>query len=209
MSLFVEVEKIIKDKQLKKIIEIGSGHGDGSTQYLLRGLDNVNSENKKLYCIEAKQPQFNNLVSNTSGRSYVTCYHGSSLSNKNCLVQDFDTDIWDTPYNMILKTNSYPYDLVKQWFEEEIVIIRKASAGVLDTVLPNEFFDMVIIDGSEFLGYSEYCLIKNRCKYLVLDDVHKCYKNYQVYTEIKENGLWNVIYDNPEDRNGTVIANRK
>ena len=209
MSLFVEVEKIIKEKQLTKIIEIGSGHGDGSTQFLIRGLDSVKSKDKVLYCIEAKEPQFTNLVNNTTNKGNIKCFYGSSLSSKNCLVKDFDKDVWYSPYNKIKETNNFPYDLVKQWFEEEIAIINKAEAGVLDTILTDEYFDLVVIDGSEFLGYSEYVLIKDRTKYLALDDVHKCYKNYQVYDEIKNNGLWEVIYDNPEDRNGTVIAIRK
>ena len=209
MSLFKNVENIINEKQLTKIIEIGSGHGDGSTQFLIRGLDSVKSENKVLYCIEAKEPQFTNLVNNTTNKGYVKCFYGSSLSSKNCLVKDFDKDVWHSPYNKIKETNSFSYDLVKQWFEEEITIINKAEAGVLDTILSNEHFDMVVIDGSEFLGYSEYVLVKDRTKYLVLDDVHKCYKNYQVYDEIKNNRLWELVYDNPHDRNGTIIAVKK
>jgi hypothetical protein len=209
MSLFETVEKIIKEQQVAKVIEVGSGHGDGSTQYLLRGLDTITHPEKALYCVEAKQPQFSNLVNNTSNRNYVKCYYGSSITGKNCLVKDFDKDVWYSPFNKIRETNSYPYDLVKSWFEEEIAIIYKAKDGVLDTTLPDTVFDMVILDGSEFLGYSEYILIKDRTKYLVLDDVHKCFKNYQVYSEIKENKLWGIVYDEPNDRNGTVIAVKK
>lgn len=209
MSLFEVVENIIKEKQLAKIIEVGSGHGDGSTQYLLRGLDAVNNPEKVLYCIEAKQPQFTNLVNNTKNHGYVKCYYGSSITGKSCLIKDFDNDVWNSPYNKILSTNSFPYDLVKRWFDEEMPIIQKAKEGVLDTVLTEVIFDMVILDGSEFLGYSEFVLVKDRTKYLVLDDVHKCYKNYQAYTELKENNFWSIIYDDPNDRNGTVIAVKK
>lgn len=205
MSLFETVENIIKEKQLTKIIEIGSGHGDGSTQYLLRGLNAVNSSEKVLYCIEAKQPQFTNLVNNVKNYNFVKCYYGSSITSKNCLIKDFDNDIWNSPYNKI-NPEIVSYDLAKRWFDEEMPIILKAKDGVLDTILPEVIFDMVIIDGSEFLGYSEFNLVKNRTKYLVLDDVHNCYKNFRVYCELKENEAWSIIYDNPNDRNGTVIA---
>ena len=209
MSLFEVTQKLIEQKNIATILEIGSGHGNNSIQYLAKGLSNIENPNKRLYCIEAKHEQYNNLIHNTTQYDFVTCFNKSSITGKNFVVKDFDNDIWLSPYNGIAKTNSYSKDLVRSWYDEEEVIIREATEGVLDTIMPDMYFDMVVIDGSEFTGYSEYLLIKDRCKYLVLDDVHKCYKNLQVYEEIKSNGMWDIIYDDPEDRNGTVIAVRR
>lgn len=209
MSLFETVKILIEQNNIATILEIGSGHGNNSTQFLIKGLLNVNIPNKRLYCIEAKSEQYNNLINNTAQYNFVTCFNKSSITGKNFIIKDFDNDVWFSPYNGIVKTNSYPRDLVKKWFDEEVVIIQEATEGVLDTIMPEMYFDMVVIDGSEFTGYSEYLLIKDRCKYLVLDDVHKCYKNLQVYEEIKTNGQWSIIFDSPDDRNGTVIAVKK
>ena len=209
MSLFEVVQTLIEQKNITTILEIGTGHGDNSTQFLAKGLLNVNAPNKRLYCIEAKHEQYNNLIRNTIQYDFITCFNKSSITGKSFVVKDFNNDIWLSPYNGIAKTNNYSRDLVKSWFDEEEVIIREATEGVLDTIIPETCFDMVVIDGSEFTGYSEYLLIKDRCKYLVLDDVHKCYKNLQVYEEIKANGNWDIIFDDPNDRNGTVIAVRK
>jgi len=209
MSLFETVQTLIEQKNIATILEIGSGHGNNSTQFLVKGLSRVNIPEKKLYCIEAKHEQYNNLINNTAQYDFVICFNKSSITGKNFVVKDFENDIWLSPYNGIAKTNSFPRDLVKRWFDEEEVIIREATEGVLDTIMLDAYFDMVVIDGSEFTGYSEYLLIKDRCKYLVLDDVHKCYKNLQVYEEIKENSKWDIIFDDPSDRNGTVIAVRK
>jgi hypothetical protein len=209
MSLFNATQSLIAQNNIATILEIGSGHGDNSTQFLIRGLEQVNNPKKKLYCIEAKPQQFNNLVNNTAKYNFVVCLNKSSITDKSFLVRDFNKDMWDSPYNKIAASGNFPRELVQTWFDEESAIIRDTTEGVLDTIMPDQYFDMVVIDGSEFTGYSEYQLIKDRCKYLVLDDVHKCFKNYQVYDEIKNNGKWNIIFDEPNDRNGTVIAVRK
>lgn len=209
MSLFEVTKNLIVDKQISSILEIGSGHGNGSTQFLIQGLLQVNNTNKTLYCLEAKDEQFFNLVENTKDYDFVSCYKMSSISSKNMLLNDFEKDVWLPSYNKIRETNNFPKDLVKKWYDEEIEYVRTTAGGFLDDLYPQKFFEMIIIDGSEFLGYSEFVLIKDRCKYLVLDDVHKCFKNFRVYDEIKNSILWVMLYDNPEDRNGTAIAIRK
>lgn len=209
MNLFEKTRDLIIQHQISTVLEIGSGHGNGSTQFLIRGLMQVNNPNKRLYCLETKDEQFLNLLENTKSYNFISCFKMSSISSKNVLLNDFENDVWMTAYNKIRETNSFPKELVKKWYDEEVEYVKKSERGFLDTLYPEKYFEMVVIDGGEFLGYSEFCLVKNRCKILVLDDVHKCFKNYRVYEEVKNSILWNIIHDDPNDRNGTVIAIKK
>jgi hypothetical protein len=209
MSLFEATRDLIVKDQISNVLEIGSGHGNGSTQLLIQGLLQVTNPSKRLYCLEAKDEQFNNLLSNTQNYNFISCFKMSSISSKSVLLNNFENDVWLPSYNKIRETNNFPKELVRSWYEEEVEYVKKVEQGFLDTLYPQKYFDMVIIDGSEFLGYSEFVLIKDRCKYLVLDDVHKCFKNFRTYEEISNSILWNIVYDNPNDRNGTVIAIKK
>jgi hypothetical protein len=60
--------------------------------------------------------------------------------------------------------------------------------------------------GGEFTTYFEYQLIKNRCKYLLLDDINvaKCTK---IVEEIKaEPEKWVIIEENRSVRNGFLVC---
>lgn len=71
-----------------------------------------------------------------------------------------------------------------------------------------DMFDLVLLDGGEFTTWYEYCLLKDRCKILALDDtnVSKCRR---IVAEIKSQPeKWSIELDDNE-RNGVLIAVRK
>jgi len=57
-----------------------------------------------------------------------------------------------------------------------------------------------VIDGSEFSGYSEYLLIKDRTNCIMLDDINetKCSRAHQ---ELSGDDTWELVHTGPE-RNG-------
>jgi hypothetical protein len=63
-----------------------------------------------------------------------------------------------------------------------------------------ETYDCVLIDGSEFLGYSEYNLLKNRTKCFILDDIN-AFKCINVHNELLNNSDW-LLIDKGSERNG-------
>ena len=69
-----------------------------------------------------------------------------------------------------------------------------------------EVFDVILLDGGEFTTYFEFQLIKNRAKYLLLDDINvaKCTK---IVEEIKSDSKkWEIIEENKRTRNGYLIC---
>jgi hypothetical protein len=75
-------------------------------------------------------------------------------------------------------------------------------------MLPNDI-DLLILDGGPFTGYDEFCLLRARSRYIVLDDTIDI-KNFQVYQEIRINPkYYDIVLDDPKDRNGFLICRRK
>ena len=72
-----------------------------------------------------------------------------------------------------------------------------------------KIFDIVLLDGGEFTTYFEYKILKDRCKYLLLDDtnVNKC---KLIVKEIKNNkNEWEILEENKKTRNGFMICKNK
>jgi hypothetical protein len=96
-------------------------------------------------------------------------------------------------------------DLYKKWNDVDIINMKKCNIFLERNDLPN-IFDVLLLDGGEFTTYYEFQLLKNRCKYLLLDDINvaKCTK---IVEEIKnEPEKWKIIIENTNIRNGFMVC---
>jgi serine/threonine-protein kinase RIO1 len=162
---------------------------------------------KKLICIEINTDRYNTLLNNTKNYDWIKCYNTSSISynqliNKN---KDFD-DIWESPFNGLKNSSIFTKELVKTWFQEDIKNLKKINNAFLEQ--DKNFYDAVLIDGSEFFGYSEYNILKDRVNVIFLDD-YKCLKTNQAARELLANNEWEVIAGNKNVRNGYAVFKRK
>jgi len=190
---------VVKKEKLRRVLEIGSWDGTGSTQCLIEGMSTL--DDPKLYCLEVKTDRYNQLLNNTSNYDWVICKNISSISKKTLLVYSFE-EIWQSEYNKITNTK----DIVKRWFESGMAELLKCKEGYLDN--DTNFYDAVLIDGGEFFGYSEYVLLKNRTNFFFLDDCHTAYKTRQVFVELMEDDEWEIVF-NSSERNGYAAFKRK
>ena len=69
------------------------------------------------------------------------------------------------------------------------------------------FFDLALIDGSEFTGMADLQLLIG-ASYIALDDVNtfKCYKAAQL---LSSHPSYKLIYENRSLRNGSMIFQKK
>ena len=77
------IRKFIKNNEwIVKVLEIGSGSGNGSTQCFIESL--VERKDSVLYCIETNEEWYSDLVENTKEYSFVFStkseYHSSLVS---------------------------------------------------------------------------------------------------------------------------------
>jgi hypothetical protein len=196
-------ETVVK-YNLRHNLEIGSWDGEGSTICFVEAMKMLSGD-KKLSCIEIEPDRCNILKRRFQDLDFVETFNGSSISYNDLLYKNFD-DIWNSEFNKIEK-HKYSKELVESWFardctgmKEEPVFLNKDSPA----------FDGVLIDGSEFTGYSEFHLLKDKTKIFFLDDVHRGFKCYQIYDELKKDSNWNLIFENGNIRNGyAIFVNKK
>jgi len=199
-------DTVLKYK-LKRVLEIGSWDGTGSTQCFLGAMQILNDEDKRLTCLEVNTERYSKLVENISPYKWAKAYNKSSVSFKHLTYTNFN-DIWNSPYNGMQKhPTPSSYDTVEKWFNEDIDSIKRIEPGYLEE--DNLFYDAVLIDGSEFTGYSEYTLLKDRVNVLFLDDYYKSFKTNQIVRELEKNNKWEVISFSRDLRNGFAVFKRK
>lgn len=192
------IAKFCDELKLKKCLEIGSWDGTGSTKCFIEGMQY--NDPLSLTCLEINSDRFFELEKNTQNYDFVYAINRSSISYNDMIHKDFD-ELWISPYNKI-ETDK---ETARGWFEADILTMQKHQHH-----LSRGFtYDGVLIDGSEFTGYSEYMLLKDSVNVFFLDDYYNAFKTRQAAWELNNDPDWEVIAGNKHLRNGYAIFKRK
>ena len=194
--------KVLKTFRIHSMLEIGSWDGLGSTSCIIEGLNDV--KEKSLDCLEINKERFSALLNNTEKYSWISCHNESSISYKSLMYKNFE-EVWNSPYNHLPKEYN-PKEIVKGWFDRDSDELKKIEVGFLEK--NNKFYDAVLIDGGEFVGYSEYTLLKSRTNFFILDDSFHAFKTSQITEELAEDPEWQCLAHG-NVRNGFAIFKRK
>ena len=98
----------------------------------------------------------------------------------------------------------YNKETAKGWLVEDVQNYKDVE-NVLDQ-MPDKI-DLLILDGGEFSGLSEFKKLKNRTTYFVLDDT-LLIKNNEVANIMRNDSDYQILYDNAFDRNGFLISKK-
>jgi hypothetical protein len=188
-----EIIKFSQDLSNKSFLEIGTWNGLGSTKYFIDELSKRN-DNYVFYSLEC----------NSDKAKEAQLLYKNNDCNK---IKILNEVIWnkepDDFYEIFPECLSN--DLYKKWNDVDIINMKKCNIFLERNDLPN-IFDVLLLDGGEFTTYYEFQLLKNRCKYLLLDDINvaKCTK---IVEEIKnEPEKWKIIIENTNIRNGFMVC---
>lgn len=191
------IQNLAKNEDIKTVLEIGSSSGQGSTEAFVTGL-RANPNQPMLFCLEISKPRFVELQNTYKDDRFVKCYNLSSVS-----LEQFADEAEVITFYKSNQTNLnyYPLEQVINWLHQDTQYIKQSGVsgrGIKKIQEENniEFFDVVLIDGSEFTGSAELEEIYG-ANYIILDDINtfKNYKNLQAlsndpnYTLISQNGL--------------------
>ena len=193
--------RAIRAFSLRKILEIGSFDGDGSTQVLAVAMAPL--ESPDLTCLEMREDRFANLLRNTAHLPWVKAVRTSSIAWDSFSARDFDKDVWPSfggqPKDV--------YDRVKSWWVDDVRHIKAETQGFLEQI--GTCFDAALIDGGEFSGFDEFRLLKDRVDCFFLDDVFHTFKNRRAYEVLHADTDWHAVFIDRSERNGTAIFIRK
>ena len=207
-DFYAAIQKISRDEDIQTVLEIGSSSGGGSTEAFVTGLRN-NSKKPKLFCMEVSKTRFAELKNRYKNDWFVRCYNVSSV----CLEQfPKKEEVIDFYHNTQNNLRLYPLEQVLGWLDQDIEYV--INSGVADNGIKKikqenniEFFDLVLIDGSEFTGTAELDEVYG-AKYILLDDI-TTFKNNSNFNRLLEDSDYTLIVCNSNTRNGYAIFKHK
>jgi glycosyltransferase involved in cell wall biosynthesis len=207
-ELYYLIEEIASRANVKNILEIGSSSGGGSTEAFVKGIQK-NPHNPSLYCMEVSQVRFSQLQQTYAYADFVKCYNLSSVA-----IEDFPKkeDVVAFYNNNITNLNHYPLEEVLRWLDQDIEYIISSGMsgnGIEEIKRENniDYFDLVLIDGSEFTGNVEFEEIYG-AKIIILDDANS-FKNYESHQKLLKDNNYVLVSQNLSLRNGYSIFKQK
>lgn len=206
-EFYAAIEQVAREEDIRTVLDIGASSGQGSTEAFVNGLQK-NPNQPTLFCIEVSRPRFRELQKQYAEHPFVKCYNVSSVA----LEQFSDAEKVICFYKNTPSTlNNFPLEKVLDWLRRDVKTINDsgvASNGIKQIKQENkiDFFDVVLIDGSEFTGNAEFTEIYG-AKIILLDDI-KAFKNYENHQRLLTDENYVLVKQNISLRNGYSMFKR-
>jgi hypothetical protein len=203
------IMRLCAEEKLTHVLEIGSSSGGGSTEAFVRGLSQ-NKGHPTLYCLEISRTRFQKLTDTYKAYPFVKTYNASSVGSDKLPTPAQVADFY-CKYKLPLRNTPLPE--VLRWLANDRAYIE-GEAGVepegIELIKRENHidkFDMVLIDGSEFLGSAELDRVQG-AGIILLDDT-RTYKTYECVTRLKNDPEYELIAEDHNVRNGYAAFRRR
>jgi hypothetical protein len=182
---------------IKTIVEIGTWNGMGSTKCIYDAVLDKKEE-YLVYTLECNEDFYKKCLENYKKLPKLENFNfilGTIVDPEENIdpISNFDDKFFQ----------HYSREVQSSWRYEDVENCKK-SKNVLD-IIP-EKIDLLVLDGGEFSGLSEYQKLKDRSTYFILDDTNVI-KNYEVAHLIRNSNEFHVLHDSDE-RNGYLVAKK-
>jgi hypothetical protein len=172
---------------IKTVVEIGTWHGLGSTDCIIKGLTDSGKDNIHFMSIESNQKMFDVAMNVWNGKLpyWARLVHGHIVE----------------PEEMDSTNLGYQNENEALWFEEDKNAILSSPNVLAD--IPSSI-DLLFLDGGEFSTAAEFWKLKDRAKIVLMDDTttRKCVK---IRDYVMSNPhVYEVLFDFASERNGTM-----
>lgn len=176
------LKKTIQNYNCKKIVEIGTWKGMGSTLCILESM----LPDSKFVTLESNKTFFDIAVNN------LKQYEGKFKMVYGSIVSYDEVLSYASKYNL--------ESFKQEWLKEDLDNINMCP-NVIDEIFDK--IDFLLLDGGEFSTYCEWNKLKNRSKIVALDDINviKCQK---IYNELLQNNEYTLI-EKTDEGNGFCI----
>lgn len=184
-----------KKDNINTIFEIGTWNGLGTTKCIFDAIIDSGKKNYFVQSLESNEIFYNQAINNLPKLENFNLILGRIVEIKEILnVDSMGIEFF----------GKVPYNDLTKWRNEDIENYNKIP-NVLN-MIPQKI-DLAILDGGEFSSFSEFEKIKDRTEYFILDDTNMM-KNFKVREIIKNDDNYEIIHDEPSDRNGFLVAKK-
>jgi len=218
-DFFDSLKRLASKPELLSILEIGSSSGQGSTRALIEGVLARDSQDRvSIFCLEISEVRYNDLIHAYSKFDFMKIHRLSSVG-----LDSFPTlhELKDFYRSVPSTLNNYTFDEVASWLKKDIEYLTLNQKILMDQseIVPlngidfakkvsnNSVFDLVVIDGGEFLGWAEYNLVRGSM-FICLDDINS-FKCRRAYDHLSKDSDYVLHAENWNVRNGWAIFQRK
>jgi hypothetical protein len=196
-SLGEIIYNICLQEDVKTIVEIGTWNGMGITKCIYDAVS-IKSGDYIVYTLECNEEFYHNCIENYKALPKLKNFNfilGTIVEPEENInpLSNFDDKFF----------NQYSRHIQSGWRNEDVKNCKNVK-NVLD-ILPKKI-DLLILDGGEFSGLSEFNKLKDRSVYFVLDDTNTI-KNHRVANLIRIHNEFKVLHDSNE-RNGFLVAKK-
>lgn len=185
-------------ENIKSIVEIGTWNGFGSTNCIRQSIFRNKKKDYNVISLEINQKMCDIASKYHTGIDNFHVILGSIL-----IEEDLKWFDWDQYFNGPEGKHGTINKI--DWFNEDLENIKNVPY-VMDRI-PDEI-DLLILDGGEFSTYPEFKKLEERSKIIILDDTNemKCRK---IRSELLNNNIYKILYDESNDRNGFFVVEKK
>lgn len=200
------LDLLARQDHVRTVLEIGTYDGEGSTFVLSRALRQTGG---RLWSVEVCADHHRKARAFYADKELpVELVSGLSLSCDAYLPFE---EYWPL-VERTAHESEYPGDY-RHWYEEERELAALAEdERILRRLLDGvEAFDLVLLDGGEFLSEAEFDVLEPHIRhYVVMDDTNgeRCIKNARPRERILADDRWEVLVDALDERNGWLAARR-
>jgi hypothetical protein len=196
-SLGEIIYNICLQKDVKTIVEIGTWNGMGSTKCIYDAVS-VKNDKYMVYTLECNEDFYKICLENYKNLPKLDNFNfilGTIIEPDENIdpISNFDDSFF----------YQYSREIQNGWRNEDVENCKKVK-NVL-TVIP-EKIDLLILDGGEFSGLSEYHKLKDRTTYFILDDTNVI-KNNEVAKIMRDSDEFEILHDS-NDRNGYLVSKK-
>ncbi|MGB8687446.1 MAG: glycosyltransferase [Microcoleus sp.] len=203
-EFYEAIKNIAKQENIKTILEIGSSSGEGSTEAFVTGIRD-NPHHPQLFCMEISQVRFTELQKRYAKDYLVKCYNVSSVEIDRFAKEQEVINFYNS-YKTALR--KYPLDQILYWLRQDLQYLQNSGVyqeGIKKIKNENhiDYFDVVLIDGSEFTGAAELEEVYG-AKLILLDDINT-FKNYNNYHKLLKDPNYKIVAQSFSIRHGYAI----
>lgn len=202
---------VFHNPEIKNILEIGSGTGEGSTFSFVSAIkDSERQDISRLFCIELMKDNFDSIVNLYKDDKFVIPVNKPSVKISESLKKQEISDFYN---NVKTNLNQYSLDRVLSWKEQEDSIVSEMGlqevSGIdeIKKMYKIKKFDFVLIDGSPFTGLSEFQKIVG-ATWIALDDINDI-KCLEVHNKLLNDLRYELVVQDWNLRNGFSIFKLK
>jgi hypothetical protein len=200
------IAQYVRDFRPKVILDVGAAAGLGTTTTFSKALTAAGITDCTILAVESEHATFDLLSRHAAAIPFAKPIHSA-------LITDHDCPAWQPVRDAIAASSTlfsqFPEDEIHGWYTHGVDLLRSLRlAGKAPLAPLPDQIDIAMIDADLFFAAEELAAVVDRCRVILLDDVH-AFKNTANHETLSADPRFELLAHNPTDRHGWSAFRRR